>query len=172
MLVVTTTVRVVHGVHSHTTSTRPGVPLDAVLVVCTTGLEQGLVDTSTTGDDSNSGSGSRRDSLLGARGQTDSGHLGVGVVSDDGSVVARGSGKSSSVTSLLLDVANDGTLGQRGQRENVADVEGGLLSTVDELASVCALSGNECLDTELVAVRVAEGDAGEGCTSTGGVRGE
>jgi len=52
MLMVTTTVRMVHGVHSHTTSTGPVVTLSLVFVVRTASLEQGLVDTTTTGDDS------------------------------------------------------------------------------------------------------------------------
>merc|ERR1719511_17741 len=50
---VTTTVGMLNGVHSHTTHLRPAVTLDLVHVVGTTGLQHGLVDTSTTGDDAN-----------------------------------------------------------------------------------------------------------------------
>lgn len=35
-------------VHGHTTDTRPAVPLGLVLVVSTTGLQDGLVNTTTT----------------------------------------------------------------------------------------------------------------------------
>ncbi|MFS7929228.1 hypothetical protein Hanom_Chr04g00330011 [Helianthus anomalus] len=47
MLMVTTTMRMLHGVHSNTTNLRPAVSLDAELVVCITGLEHGLLGSST-----------------------------------------------------------------------------------------------------------------------------
>lgn len=86
-------------------------------------------------------------------------------MTNDGGVVARGTSKGTTVTRLLLNVANDGTLWQRADGQNVADVQGGLLSTVDELASVHTLSSDEGLDTQLVAVWVAEGDTSERSTS-------
>merc|ERR1719210_2135182 len=49
MLMVTTTVGMLDGVHGHTSDLRPAVPLDSVLVVRTTSLQHGLVDTTTTG---------------------------------------------------------------------------------------------------------------------------
>lgn len=64
MLVVTTTVRVIDGVHSNTTSTGPRVPLGTHGVVLPTGLKEGLVDTSTTGDDTDNSSATRADDLL------------------------------------------------------------------------------------------------------------
>lgn len=51
VLMVTTSVRMLHGVHSHTSHNRPAVPLSLVLVVGATRLENGLVDTTTSGDD-------------------------------------------------------------------------------------------------------------------------
>lgn len=48
MLMVTTTVGVLNWVHGHTTHLRPAVTLDLVLVVCTAGLQDGLVDTTAT----------------------------------------------------------------------------------------------------------------------------
>lgn len=165
VLVVTTTVRVVDGVHGNTTSTGPRVALDAELVVGTTSLEHGLVDTATTSDDADGSAGRRGDRLLCARGETDASDTDIGVVADDGGVVAGGTGEGSTVTSLLLDVADNGTLGERGEGEDVADVESGLLAAVDELAGVHALGGNERLGAQLVAVRVTEGDASKGSTA-------
>ena len=52
MLVVTTTVGMVHGVHGHTTHTRPAVALGLVLVVGAAGLQEGLVDAATTSHNS------------------------------------------------------------------------------------------------------------------------
>ena len=49
--------------------------------------------------------------------------------------------------------------------ENVADGESSLLAAVDEGTGVEALSGNESLLAELVAVGVAENNAGEGSTT-------
>lgn len=165
VLVVTTTVRVVDGVHSHTTSAGPRVPLDLELVVSTTGLEQGLVDTTTTGDDADSGTRGGGDGLLGTGRKTDTRGLAVGVVANDGGVVTRGTGERTTVTGLLLDVADNGTFGERREGENVGDVQGSLLTAVDELAGGETLSGNEGLDTGAVLVRVTESDLGKGSTT-------
>lgn len=165
VLVVTTTVRVVDGVHSHTTSAGPRVPLDLELVVSTTGLEQGLVDTSTAGNDTDGGTRGRGDGLLGTGGETDTRGLAVGVVANDGGVVTRGTGERTTVTGLLLDVADDGTFGERREGENVGNVESGLLTAVDELAGGETLGSDEGLDTGAVLVRVTEGNLGKGGTT-------
>lgn len=121
VLVVTTTVRVVHGVHGHTTDLRPAVPLGLVLVVSATGLQHGLVDPSTTGNDANHGAGIGGDGLLGAGRQLDPGHALVGVVRDERGVVARGTGERTTITGAGLDVADDGTLGHRADGKDVTD---------------------------------------------------
>eukprot|EP00117_Sycon_ciliatum_P037322 scpid98318/ scgid27944/ len=72
-------------------------------------------------------------------------------------MVSRGTGKRTTVTSLSLNVADNGTLRQRAQRRAVSNVQRGLLSTVDELASIHALSGNEVFMAQLVTVWVSEG---------------
>jgi hypothetical protein len=53
VLVVTTTVRVLDGVHCHTTNLRPRVTLGLVLVPRATGLEHRLVNAAATGNDAN-----------------------------------------------------------------------------------------------------------------------
>ena len=63
MLVVTTTVGMLDGVHGHTTHLGPAVPLHLVFVVGTAGLQDGLVDTSTSGHDANGGTVGRWDDL-------------------------------------------------------------------------------------------------------------
>lgn len=50
VLVVTTSVRMLNGVHGHTTNNWPAVALSLVLVVGTASLQDGLVDTTTTGN--------------------------------------------------------------------------------------------------------------------------
>ena len=64
VLVVTTTVGMLNGVLGNTTDLGPAVALDGVLVVGTASLEEGLVDTSTTGDDTDGSSASGVKDLL------------------------------------------------------------------------------------------------------------
>lgn len=156
--------RVVDGVHSNTTSTGPRVALGAHGVVLATGLEEGLVDTTTTGGDTDGSTSLGRNGLLGTGGETDTG-LAVLGVANDGGVVAGGTGECSAVTDLLLYVEDDGTLGARGEGEDIADGESSLLAGVDERAGRDTLGGDEGLLAELVAVRVTEDNGGKGGTT-------
>lgn len=88
-------------------------------------------------------------------------------MTNDGNVVTRGTAESTSVTDLLLDVGDDGTLRNGAQGQDVADGESGVLSGVDELTGVHALVGDESLGDILVLVRAAEGDLGERSTTAG-----
>lgn len=165
VLVVTTTVRVVNRVHSHTTSARPRVPLDLELVVSATCLEQGLVDTSTTGNNTDRSTRRRRNRLLGTRRQTNTRRLAVRVVTDDGGVVTRRTRKRATVTGLLFDVAHNRTFRQRREREHVGNVERRLLTAVHELAGGETLGSDKSLDTGAVLVGVAEGHLGKRSTT-------
>lgn len=131
----------------------------------TTSLEHGLVDTSSTSDDTDGSTGIVLDRLLGSGRKTDTSATGVGIVSDDGSVVTGGTGERTTVTSLLLDVADDGTFGELSEGENVSDGEGSLLSAEDESTGRESFSGDEGLGAHLVTVRVTEDDTGEGSTT-------
>jgi len=167
MLVVTTTMRMVHGVHSNTTSTRPVVTLGPVLVERTTSFQEGLVNPSSTSNDTNGSPSVAANSLLCARWETDSGLVVIRGVTDDGGIVAGSAGKGTAVTDFLLDVADNGTLGKSGDGEDIADGESSLLSAVHKCTGVEALSRDEGLLTELVAVGVTENDAGKGSTTAG-----
>lgn len=157
----------VDGVHGNTTSLGPAVALDSELMLGTRGLEEGLVGTATASDDADHATGVAVDDLLGAGGELDTGLALVGVVADDGDVVAGGAAESAAVAGLLLDVGDDGTLGDGAEGEDVADGQGGLLAGVDELAGVHALIGDEGLLVLLELVGVAEDDLGEGRTTAG-----
>ena len=74
--------------------------------------------------------------LLGAGGQLDPGPVGVGVVGDHGGVVTARSGQLAAVPGLLLQVADDGSLGHVANRHHVADGELRLLAAVHELSGV------------------------------------
>lgn len=157
----------VNGVHGNTTSLGPRVALDSELVLGTRSLEQGLVGTTTTGDDTNHTTGGVLDNLLGTGGELDTGLAVLGIVADDGHVVTGGAAKSTTVTSLLLDVGDNGTLGHGGKGQNIADGQGSVLTGVDELAGVHALVGDEGLGDLLVRVGVTELDLGERSTTAG-----
>jgi len=167
VLVVTTTMRMVHGVHGNTTSTRPVVTLGPVLVVRTTSFQEGLVNPSSTSNNTNGSPSVAADGLFRARWQTNPGLVVIRGVADDGGVVAGSAGEGTAVTDFLLDVADNGTFGESGDGENVSDSKSGLLATVNERARVQALSRDEGLLAELVAVRVTEHDASKGCTTAG-----
>lgn len=157
----------VDGVHGNTTSLGPRVALDGELMLGARGLEERLVGTAAAGDDADHAAGAAQDDLLGARGQLDTGLALIGVVSDDGDVVAGGAAQGAAVANLLLNVGHDGTLGHGAQGQNVADGEGGLLAGVDELAGVHALVGDEGLGVLLELVGVAENNLGEGRATAG-----
>jgi len=167
VLMVTTTVGMLDGVLGNTTDLGPAVALDGVLVVGTASLEEGLVGTSTAGDDADLGTNVGLDGLLTAGGETKAGGALVIVVGDDDGEAAGATGEGTAITDVGLDVADDGTLGDGGQGKDVAALKRGLLAAVDELASVHALSGNKELGVALVAVGVQELDLGDGGTATG-----
>lgn len=156
----------VDGVHGNTTSLGPAVALDGELMLGARSLQERLVCSATTGDDTDHSSRAAGDNLLGTRGELDSGLALIGVVADNGDVVARGATKSSSVTNLLLHVGDDGTFGHRGEGEDVSDGKGGVLAGVDELARVHTLVGDEGLCDLLELVGGSEDNSSEGSTTT------
>ena len=129
--------------------------------------QEGLVCPATTGDDTDHATSVAADDLLGARGELDAGLALVGVVADDGDVVAGRAAESATVADLLLNVGDHGTLGDGAEGKDVADGQGGVLAGVDELAGVHALVGNESLGDLLKLVGRVENDAGEGSTTAG-----
>jgi len=100
------------------------------------GLEEGLVCTATTCDDTDHTTARAGENLLSAGGELDTSLALIGVVADNGHVVARGTTERTTVTRLILDVGEDGTLRDGVERKNIADSESGVLSGVDELPTV------------------------------------
>lgn len=166
MLVITTTVRMFDGVHGNTTHLRPAVPLDLVLVVRTTSLQDGLVNSATTRDDPDHSTVGRGQNFLGARWKLDAGLLRVRVVSNHGCVIARRAGQPSSVSSFLFQVADDGTFGHGANGKYVSNLQSSLSATIDELASVHSFGGKEKLLPVLEPIRVAEHDRGQRSSTT------
>lgn len=156
MLVVTTPVRVLNWVHSHTTNLRPAVALDSVLVVRQTSLKNRLVETTTTRNltDGRTATGGNR--LLRARRELDTGEARVEVVGDQDAVLTGRLGQGATVTELGLDVANDRTLRHGAERQNVADGQLRLLTRVHELTRVRTFRRDEGFLLETVSLGVTE----------------
>lgn len=167
MLMVTTTVRMIDRIHSHTTSTGPVVTLSLVFVVRPSSLEQWLINPSTTGYNPDRRPRTARDRLLRTTGKTNTSLVIVWAVSNDCSVIARRACQGTAVADLLLDVADDGSFGALCDGENVADGEGSFLAAVDEGTGVEAFGCDEGFFAEFVPVGIAEDYACEGGTATG-----
>jgi len=85
VLLVTTTVRMVNGVHSDTTDTGPSVSLSLVLPEGVTSLEERLVSSLATSDHTNHGSAVTLNGLSNTGGEFYSGLFTViGVTNNDG----------------------------------------------------------------------------------------
>jgi len=166
VLVVSTSEGMLHRVLCHTTNLGPAVALDSILVVGTSSLQEGLVGTSSTGDNTDLSTDSGRDSLLSTRWKTETGGTLFIIMGDDHGEAARSTGESTAIANLGLNVAHNGTLGNLLQRQHISNVQSGLLSAVDELSSVHTLSGDHELGIALETVGVQELDLGDGRTSS------
>lgn len=71
MLVVASSVRMIHGVHGHAAHLGPAVPLHAVLMVGVASLEHRFLRPAAAGDLPDHGATAARQDLLGARGELD-----------------------------------------------------------------------------------------------------
>ena len=110
MLVVTTTVGMVHGVHSHTSHPRESRALSLELVEQDTRLHDRLLVTTTTSNDTHSRTAKPRNGLSGARGKPDPCLSAVVGVTDNGGISARTPGVGALVTNRTFNVADGGTL--------------------------------------------------------------
>ena len=88
-------------------------------------------------------------------------------MADDDGVVAGALGELPAVSLGSLNVAHNGSLGDRRQRKNVSHREGSLLAAVNEHASVHALRGHNELVVLAVLVHVHELHLGEGSSAPG-----
>ena len=111
VLMVTTTVGMLDGVHGDTSNSGPVSLLGVRSVVGAVGAEHGLVSSLSAGNDADHGSAAALDGLTDAGGESHTSLLAVfGVTNDDGGG-AGGAGKSAAVTKLRLTIGNDGSLG-------------------------------------------------------------
>ncbi len=124
MLLITTTMRMVHWVHGHTSDSWPGssslcLP-SVVWVAC---LADWLVSSSTTGDDSDHSSAVSWHGSSGTWGKSYSWFSAVFRVTDNSRVGAWSSGEGASVTSLTLAVWNNGSFRESVNGQDIANRE-------------------------------------------------
>ena len=124
VLMVTTTVRMLDGVHGNTSDSGPVSLLGVGSVVGAVGTEHGLVSTLTAGDNTDHSSAATDDGLADAGGESDTGLLAILGVADDDGGGAGGAGEASTVTEFGLNVGDDGTLGHGVNGKDVADRQG------------------------------------------------
>lgn len=167
VLVVTTSMRMVNRVHGNTTSTRPDLPtLGLEPVVVGAGLEDGLLSSATTSNDSDHSTAEGVDGLLAARGQLDAGGALLEVVRHNDGRLTASAGEGAPVADLALNVGDDSTLGHLADGQNVSNGQLCVPSDVDKLASVHSLAGQEELVVLLVSDLVAELHTGNGSTTS------
>merc|ERR1712183_1095472 len=111
MLMVSATEWMLNWIHSNTTNLWPAVSLDLVLVVGTASLQEGFIDTTTTGDNTNGCSASGVKDFLGTGWQLDSGLASIWVVGDDDGRVTGSFCELTTVTNLHFDRTTGGTFG-------------------------------------------------------------
>jgi hypothetical protein len=156
-----------YGILSYTTNLRPAVALDGILVVGTSGLQQGLVGTTTSGDNSDLGTDVGGDGLLASGWKSKLGSSLLLVVGYNDGVGTGATGESTTVTTLGFDVADNRSLGNRGEWQDVTAGKTGLLAAVDELSAVHSFGTEEQFVVSLVSVLVDELNLAHGGTSTG-----
>mmetsp|Transcript_11489 Transcript_11489/g.19095 ORF Transcript_11489/g.19095 Transcript_11489/m.19095 type:complete len:222 (+) Transcript_11489:211-876(+) len=166
MLVVSSSVRMLNWILGDTSDLRPAVTLDSILVVSTSSLQERLVGTSSSSDDTNLGTNTRWDSLLTTGWQSKTGSSLVFIVGNDDGKRSGTTGESTTVTDLSLDIAHNGSLRYAVQRQDVSDGQSSLFSAVDELTSVHTLGTEKKLSITLVTVSIHKLNLGDWCSPT------
>jgi len=164
---VTSTEGMLHGILSYTSNLRPTVTLDTVLVVGTSSLEQGLISTSTSGNDTDLSASGVRDGLLTSTGKTKTGSSLILIVSNDNSEASRSTSKGTTITLSGLDIAHNSSLGNLVEGKAVSNNQICLLSAINELSGVHTFGSNEEFRITLILVRVKELNLSYRSTTTG-----
>jgi len=166
VLVVTTTVWMLYWILCHTPNLWPAVTLDGILVVGVTSLEQWLVGTSSSGNNTNLCTAEGGYSLLTSRWKTETCGTLILIVGDNYRKTSRSTGKGPTVSGAALNIAHNGTLWYGIERQYISNGKCSLLSTVDKLSSVHTLRGNHELRITLETVGVEELDLGHWCSTS------
>jgi len=164
---VTTTMRMLDGVHSDTSNSGPVLLLGLSFVVSVDGSQERLIASLSTSNDTNHSSARSLDGFTDTGGELDSGLSAIFGVTDDDTGGTGSTGEGTSVSEFSLNGSNNSSFGHGVNGEDVSNLEGGFLSGVDEHTSVHAFDGNEILSSELVLVDISELNLCERSATTG-----
>jgi len=153
---VTSSVRMLYWVLSNSTNLWPAVTLYSILVVGVSSLEEWLIGTSTSSNNSDLCTNIGSNSLLSSRRKTKTGGSLIVIVGDNNSEGSRSTCECTTVSYLRLNVAHNGSLWNSRERKTVSYSKSSLLSAVDVLSSVHSLSSKHKLIITLVTVSVEE----------------
>lgn len=124
VLMITTTMGMLDGVHGDTSDHWPILLLGLLLVISGACLQEGLVGSSTAGADADHGSAAARNGLPGAGWESNSAFLSVFGVTNDDSRGSAGPCESAAVTFLCLTVGDDRAFGHCLHGKHVANSKG------------------------------------------------
>ena len=167
VLMVTTTMGMLDGVHSDTSDSGPVSLLGVRSVVGAVSSEERLISSLATGNDADHSSAAAHHGFTDTGWKSNTGLSSVLGVTNNDSGGARGTGEATSVTKLSLNVRDNSALGHLVDGNDVADSKRSFGATVDELSSVHTLNSDEILSMLLEFIGVSEADLGERGTSAG-----
>lgn len=167
VLLVTTTEGMVNGVHGDSSNSRPSLSESLHLVINSTSLKDGLIDSFTGGDQTNHSSSVTSEGLSGTGGELDSGLAQIIGVTDDGGGSTGASGQFTLITRGGFNVTDGSTFRDLVDGKDVTGGEGSFISAVNVLTGVHAFSSQEVGSLESILIRVSEDDLGEGSTTAG-----
>jgi len=166
MLMITTTMRMLDGVHCNTSNSWPVLSLSLGLEPGVGCLQEWFICSLPSGTDSNHGSAVSLNSLSSSGWKTDSSLSAVIGVTNDDSWSAGGSGERSSISKFTFTVGDNGSFRHLIDWKNISNGEGCFWASIDELTCVHSFDSDEVLDSLLVSVCISECNLCEWCTST------
>lgn len=125
VLMVTTTMRMLDGVHSDTSNSGPVLLLCLGFVVSVDGSQERLITPLSTGDNTNHSSAGSLDGFTNTGRKLDSGLAAIFGVTDDDTGGSGSTGEGTSVSEFGLNVGNNSAFGHRVDGKDVSNLEGG-----------------------------------------------
>jgi len=166
VLLVTTTERMVNGVHGNSSNLRPSLSESLHLVEDSTSLQDRLISSFSGSNKSDHGSSLTGEGLSGTGRKLDSSLAVIIGVTDNDGRSTRASGELSLITGLVFNVTNGSTFGNLVDGKDVTGGKRSLSSGVDELTSVHTLTSDEMVVLKSVLIRVSEDDLSKGSSTT------
>jgi len=167
MLMVTTTMRMLNRVHSNTSNSRPVVSLSLSFEPRVGSLQERLISSLSSGDNTNHSSAWSEDGLSGSGWESNSWFLSVIGVTNDNSGSSWGSGERSSISHFTFAVGDNSTFWHLADWKNITNGEWSLGSGVHKLSSVHSFDSDEVLNSLLVSVCISEDNFCKWGSSTG-----